>query len=277
MSHEAQISRNNPTAFLFVVDQSGSMSDRMSIGKSKAEFVADALNRTLMNLIGRCTKSEGVRDYFEVGVIGYGGRGVDNGYSGALGARVLNPVSVIEQNPTRVEDRKKKMDDGAGGIVETSVKFPVWFEPVAEGGTPMRAALTKAAEELAAWCDAHPDSYPPTVLHVTDGESGDGDPEEIAASLGQLRTNDGTVVVMNIHVSALGSDTIKFPSSEAGLPDNYARMLFRMSSLLPQHLSAFAKDKGYNVTPESRGYMFNAEAGEIVDFFDIGTRASQLR
>lgn len=277
MSHEAQISRNNPTAFLFVVDQSGSMSDQMSIGKSKAEFVSDALNRTLMNLIGRCTKSEGVRDYFEVGVIGYGGRGVDNGFSGALGSRVLNPVSAIEQNPTRVEDRKKKMDDGAGGIVETSVKFPVWFEPRADGGTPMRAALTKAAEELAAWCDAHPESYPPTVLHVTDGESGDGDPEEIAANLAQLRTNDGPVVVMNIHVSALGSDTIKFPSSEQGLPDSYAKLLFRMSTPLPQHLAAFAKDKGYNVNPESRGYMFNAEAGEIVDFFDIGTRASQLR
>lgn len=277
MSHEAQISRNSPTAFLFVVDQSGSMSDRMAIGKSKAEFVSDALNRTLMNLIGRCTKSEGVRDYFEVGVIGYGGRGVDNGFSGALGARVLNPVSAIEQNPTRVEDRKKKMDDGAGGIVETSVKFPVWFEPRADGGTPMRAALTKAAEELAAWCDAHPDSYPPTILHVTDGESGDGDPEEIAAHLGQLQTNDGSVVVMNIHVSALGSDTIKFPSSESGLPDNYAKMLFRMSSPLPPHIAAFARDKGYTVSPESRGYMFNAEAGEIVDFFDIGTRASQLR
>lgn len=277
MSHEAQISRNNPTAFLFVVDQSGSMSDRMSIGKTKAEFVSDALNRTLMNLIGRCTKSEGVRDYFEVGVIGYGGRGVDNGFSGALGSRVLNPVSAIEQNPTRVEDRKKKMDDGAGGIVETAVKFPVWFEPLADGGTPMRAALTKAAEELAAWCDAHPESYPPTVLHVTDGESGDGDPEEIAANLAQLRTNDGPVIVMNIHVSTLGLDTIKFPSSEQGLPDSHAKLLFRMSSPLPQHLAAFAKDKGYNVNPESRGYMFNAEAGEIVDFFDIGTRASQLR
>jgi hypothetical protein len=277
MSHEAQISRNNPTAFLFVVDQSGSMSDRMSIGKSKAEFVSDALNRTLMNLIGRCTKSEGVRDYFEVGVIGYGGRGVDNGFSGALESRTLNPVSAIEQNPTRVEDRKKKMDDGAGGIVETSVKFPVWFEPRADGGTPMRAAITRAAEELAAWCDAHPESYPPTVLHVTDGESGDGDPEEIAANLAQLRTNDGPVVVMNIHVSSLGSDTIKFPSSESGLPDSYAKLLFRMSSPLPQHLATFAKDKGYNVSPESRGYMFNAEAGEIVDFFDIGTRASQLR
>lgn len=277
MSHEAQISRSDPTVFLFVVDQSGSMADKMSIGKSKAEFVSDALNRTLMNLIGRCTKSEGVRDYFEVGVIGYGGRGVDNGFSGALSSRVINPISAIEQNPTRVEDRKKKMDDGAGGIVETSVKFPVWFEPRADGGTPMRAALTKAAEELAAWCDAHPESYPPTVLHVTDGESGDGEPEEIASNLAQLRTNDGPVVVMNIHVSSLGSDTVKFPGSESGLPDNYAKLLFRMSSPLPAGLAAAAKDKGYNVSPESRGYVFNADAGEIVDFFDIGTRASQLR
>ncbi len=277
MSHEAQISRTNPTAFLFVVDQSGSMADQMSSGKSKADFVSDALNRTLMNLIGRCTKSEGVRDYFEVGVIGYGGRGVGNGFLGSLGGRILNPVSAIEVNPVRVEDRKRKMDDGAGGIVETSVKFPVWFEPRADGGTPMREALTKAAEEIAAWCDVHPESYPPTVLHVTDGESGDGGPEDIASSIGQLRTNDGSVVVLNIHVSSLGTEPIKFPSSEAGLPDNYAKMLFRMSSPLPQHLLGFAKEKGHAVSAESRGFMFNAEAGEIVDFFDIGTRASQLR
>ena len=163
MTYEAQISRSSPTAFLFVVDQSGSMSDKMASGRSKAEFVADALNRTLMNLITRCTKSGGVRDYFDVGVLGYGGAGVANGFGGKLGVTVLNPVSVIEQMPLRVEDRQKKLDDGVGGILETTVKFPVWFEPKAYGGTPMRGALTRAAEELGLWCDAHPDCYPPTV------------------------------------------------------------------------------------------------------------------
>lgn len=277
MSYEAQISRNSPTAFLFVVDQSGSMSDKMSSGKSKAEFVADALNRTLADLAVRCRKSEGVRDYFEVGVIGYGGTGVTNGFSGALGSRMLNPISAIEQNPARVEDRKKKMDDGAGGIIEMSIKFPVWFDPKASGGTPMREALAKAAEELVAWCDAHPESYPPTVLHVTDGESTDGDPEEIATHLGGIRTNDGDVLIMNIHVSVLGADPHRFPSSEAGLPDSYSKMLFRMSSQLPKHLVDFAQERGNKVGVESRGFMFNADAPEIVDFFDIGTRASQLR
>jgi hypothetical protein len=121
MSYEAQISRSSPTAFLFVVDQSGSMSDKMASGKSKAEFVADALNRILMDLVTRCRKAEGVRYYFDVGVLGYGGNGVGNGFSGALSARVLNPISSIEQSPIRVEDRKKKMDDGTGGILETSI------------------------------------------------------------------------------------------------------------------------------------------------------------
>lgn len=277
MAYVAQISRNTPTAFLFVVDQSGSMSDVMSSGRSKAVFVADALNRTIMNLVTRCTKSEGVRDYFEVGVLGYGGHGVTNGFSGRLGAQVINPISALEQNPVRVEDRKRKMDDGAGGIVETSVKFPVWFDPCASGGTPMRDALTKAAEEIVNWCDAHPESYPPTILHVTDGESTDGDPEEIAEHLRQIRTNDGEVLILNIHVSSLGNDPIRFPDSGSSLPDNYAKLLFRMSSQLPEHLIRFAQEKGHKVGMESRGFMFNAEAAEIVDFFDIGTRASQLR
>ncbi|PWF54858.1 hypothetical protein [Massilia glaciei] len=277
MTYEAQITRSHPTAFLFVVDQSGSMSDKMASGRSKAEFVADALNKIVMDLVIRCTKAEGVRDYFEIGVVGYGGNGVGNGFSGNLGACVLNPISAIEQNPVRVEDRKKKMDDGAGGVLETSVKFPVWFEPKASGGTPMRDGLTRAAEELVAWCDAHPDCYPPTILHVTDGESSDGDPEEIATHLSQIRTNDGAVLILNLHVSSLRADTIRFPSSVTGLPDDYAKLLFRMSSQLPEHLITVAQGKGYIVGSESRGFMFNADAPEIVDFFDIGTRASQLR
>lgn len=277
MAYEAQISRNGPTAFLFVVDQSGSMSDKMSSGKSKAEFVSDALNRTLMNLVTRCTKSEGVRDYFDVGVIGYNGNGVSNGLSGVLGSQILHPISTFEQNPSRIEDRKRKQDDGAGGIVETTIKFPIWFDPVATGGTPMRAALTRAAEELVGWCDAHPDSYPPTILHVTDGESTDGDPEELASHVRQIRTNDGAVLLFNLHASTLGHNPISFPSAESGLPDNFAKLLFRMSSPLPDHLIRFAQNDGAAVTMEARGFTFNAEAAEIVQFFDIGTRAAQLR
>ena len=277
MPYTEQISRSNPTAFLFVVDQSGSMDDKMSSGRSKALQVSDVLNRTLATLITRCTRAEGTRNYFEVGVIGYGGNGTYNGFQGALGTTIIQPISAIEASPLRIEERGKKMDDGAGGVVEQKVKFPTWFEPQANGGTPMRQAITKAAEELVAWCDSHPSCYPPTVLHITDGESTDGDPEELATQLRQIKTNDGTVLMFNLHVSASGSDPIQFPASESGLPDAYAKLLFRMSSPLPEHLIKFAQEKGFKVGMESRGFMFNADAVQIVDFFDIGTRASQLR
>lgn len=277
MAYTAAIQRSDPTAFLFLVDQSGSMGDTMSGEKTKAQFVADVLNRTLMTLVTRCTKSEGVRDYFDIGVIGYGNSGATSGFSGSLGGQVLNPISSIEANPLRVEDRKKKVDDGAGGLVEQTIKFPVWFLPVSNGGTPMRAAITKAAETLVEWCDQHPNSYPPTVLHVTDGESTDGDPEELAEMLKQIGTADGQVLLLNLHVSTNEAAPTKFPASDAGLPDTYAQLLFRMSSQLPDHLIRFAREKGYSVTSESRGFVFNADAAEIVEFFDIGTRASQLR
>jgi hypothetical protein len=277
MPYTASIQRSDPTVFLFLVDQSGSMSERMTGEKTKSQFVADVLNRTLMNLVTRCTKSEGVRDYFDVGVIGYGNSGAENGFSGSLAGQVLHPISAIEANPLRVEDRKKKVDDGAGGLVEQTIKFPVWFQPLSSGGTPMCAALTKAAETLVSWCDQHPNSYPPTVLHVTDGESTDGDPEKLATMLQQISTGDGQALLLNIHVSTSEAAATKFPSSDSSLPDTYAKLLFRMSSQLPSHLIQFAKEKGYAVTSEARGFVFNADAAEIVEFFDIGTRAAQLR
>lgn len=277
MSYTAEISRSNPTAFLFLVDQSGSMDDRMSSDRSKAQQVADVLNRTLAALVMRCTKSEGTRDYFEIGVIGYSGDKAYNGFQGALSSTILHPISAIEGSPLKIEDRKKKVDDGAGGIIEQTIKFPVWFEPHASGGTPMCQAVTKAAEELVAWCDAHPNCYPPTVIHITDGESTDGDPETLASQLRQIRTQDGEVLMFNLHVSSSGVNPIEFPSSETNLPDEYAKLLFRMSSLLPEHLIRFAQEEGFKVGMESKGFMFNADGVQIVDFFNIGTRAAQLR
>jgi hypothetical protein len=170
------------------------------------------------------------------------------------------------------------MDDGAGGLVETKIIFPVWFEPRANGGTPMCEAIAKAAEELADWCDAHPNSYPPTVLHITDGESSDGNPEEISKHLHQIHTLDGSVLMLNLHLSNSGLSAIVFPDSETELPDIYAKLLFRMSSPLPEHLIKYAQEMDFNVGIESRGFMFNVlDPVHVVQFFDIGTRASQLR
>jgi hypothetical protein len=254
------------------------MSDLMSTGKSKASAVVDVINKTIFGLIQRSTKADGVRDHFDLGIIGYGGDGVGNVFPGVLGNKVLNPVSMLEANPLRIEERVKRMDDGAGGVLEQTVKFPVWFDPKASGGTPMCQAIRQAAAELAEWCDSHPDNYPPTVFHVTDGESTDGDPETLAAQLCQIQTSDGQVLMMNLHLSSLAGNPIAYPSGESGLPDNFAKMLFRMSSVLPEKVVAMAQEKSFPASFESRGFMFNViDSVHVVDFIDIGTRAAQMR
>jgi hypothetical protein len=272
MTYSAEISRDNPTAILFVIDQSGSMDEVMSTGKSKAAFVADVLNKTIYTLVTNCTKADGVRNYFDVGVIGYGGQGVGPGLGGALAGTIIHPITTVANTPLRVEDRTKLEDDGAGGTFERRVKFPVWFDPTSSGGTPMRAALTKAAEALAGWCDAHANCYPPTIIHVTDGASTDGDPDSVAAALRQISTGDGECLLFNIHVSTLEGEAIRFPATEPSVSDSYARLLFGMSSVLPSHVAKLAVDKGYRIAEGARGFMFNADPKDIANFFDIGTR-----
>src|SRR5579872_4177699 len=146
MAYTAEISRTNPSMFLFLIDQSGSMDDPFGAGegqRKKADEVADAINRLLQNLVIKCAKSEGVRDYYHVGVIGYGSK-VGPAFGGSLAGRDLVPISEIADNPARVEERTKKVDDGAGGLVDQTVKFPIWFDATARGGTPMCEALTRA-------------------------------------------------------------------------------------------------------------------------------------
>jgi hypothetical protein len=74
MAYSAEISRANPTCFLFLIDQSKSMLQPMAGApeKTKAEAVADALNHLLYTLVLRCVWGNSVLDRFHVGVIGYG-------------------------------------------------------------------------------------------------------------------------------------------------------------------------------------------------------------
>jgi hypothetical protein len=279
MAYSVEISRANPTCFVFLIDRSTSMQDPIAAGeapKRKADAVADALNRLLFELSVKCAKEEGVRDYFHVAVIGYGA-GVGSAYGGALAGRDLVPLSQVADNPLRVEERVKKVPDGAGGLVETSARFPVWVDPLANGGTPMSQALGLAAALVERWVGERPGSFPPIVINLTDGESTDGDPSEPAARLRSLATADGPVLVFNLHVSGGNSTPVVFPAGESGLPDDFARLLFGMSSPLPPHMRSYAATQGIAVTEGSRGFVFNADITSVVQFLDIGTRATDLR
>lgn len=271
MAYSAEISRQKPTCLIFVIDRSTSMGMKMESGHSKAAFLADVLNKTIYTLITNCTKADGVRDYFHIGVIAYSGENAYSGFENQLSANCIYPISVLANNPLRVEERVQKIQTEREQI-ENRVKFPVWFEPKSGGKTSMCAGFTKASTVLVEWCNKYFTSYPPTVLHVTDGHPTDGDPESLAQHLQMIGTEDGGALLFNLHVDIGREKATTFPSKESDLKDKYAKRLFRMSSLLPPHLIATARSRGYILEGAARGFIYNADPGAIVDFFEIGTR-----
>ena len=275
MPYTAEIGRRNPTAYLFMIDQSGSMSDGWGDGMTLSKATADAINKILSELVTKCSKEEGIRNYFEVGVIGYGWQCQD-GLSHIPGG-LLKPIELLEQQPRRVEQRTRKIPDGAGGLVELEVTFPVWFDPEASGSTPMCEAFRMAGAAIGTWADQHPNAFPPAIINITDGEPTDGDPEEVTNVIRQMGTSDGNVLIFNLHVANQNGAKVLYPETESQAPTEAARKLWRMSSELPTSFHQAASGLGYSLQPGAKGYGFNADFVDLVSFLNIGTQAANTR
>jgi hypothetical protein len=281
MAYESEISRSNPTCFLFLVDHSTSMVDPiMGIpgNPKKAQFVADALNKVIQSLVVSASKDVDVRRYYQIGVLGYG-FAVSSLLGGDLQGQDLVWIDQIYQNPLRIEERIKKESDGAGGVIEVSRKFPIWVDPVARGQTPMCAVLERADSILRPWTAEHPLSYPPTVINLTDGESNDGDPRKAAEALTSLTTSDGNVVLLTVHASSNQfSQQVFFPGIQDSLPDHASKVMFEMSSHLPTHMRQTAENLlGVPIEEGAKGIVYNADIAGIVQALEIGTRPANLR
>lgn len=270
--YSAQITRANPTCIVLLIDQSGSMSDPFSgdAGTKKSDYVAEVVNHTLHDLVIRCTKTEEIRNYYYVSVIGYGRR-VGPAFGGSLEKRQLAQIAEVADYPLQIRTSYKRVSDGAGGWVEIPVRFPVWLHPLADGKTPMCEALSHVKAVLETWLTEHPRGFPPTVLHLTDGESSDGDPTLLGRQIMSLNTDDGAVLLFNCHISSRRGSKIEYPADEVALPDGFARTLFGISSQLPANFRAAAAQLGVQAADGSRGFVFNADPSSVVQFYEIGT------
>lgn len=286
MPYEMQIDRANPGCIIFVVDQSNSMLDGIAgTTRPKIETVATAINRFFAELITSCEKGEEKpRNYFEVGLIGYTSDA--NGvpiikplFRGPLEGRDLVSITELYDNPLEVEQRQKKefVDDGAGGLQEVikQIAFPVWYRPPSPNemyGTPMCGALSYVAQVARQWIDRHPNSFPPLVIHLTDGEPVDGDPCPVAEELKSLATSDGNLLLFNCHLSSRNDQPVFLPATDELLPDQYAKDLFVMSSTLPDKLRHMAEVKGISAPIGCKAMAFNADAVSLLKLLNVGTQ-----
>ncbi len=134
----------------------------------------------------------------------------------------------------------------------------------------MTAAMRTAAEALVEWCDAHPASYPPTIIHVTDGASTDGDPSSVAEALKQTCHRRWRMLAIQ-SAYFYGRPTCSHTCCGLRL-DAQAQLLFQLMQF--RSIDSEAQKVGYqSVNCESRFFDIWPAAAAIVDFSDIGTRA----
>jgi hypothetical protein len=280
--YTALITRACPSAMVFLIDQSGSMSHEMlykNVQMPKSEAVATIVNDTLREVLNRCTKSTELRDYFDFILIGYGveSETANIAWQGTLSGREF--VNTTELNNNIFEEKEIEETKVIRGNKVTNKKtIKTWLSPKSEKLTPMNSALNMAADLLEKWLVNNKgiDVFPPIVFNITDGEATDAKAPELLKSalrIKSLHTNDGNVLLLNIHISSSKEQSVLFPQSINQLPDDeYAKLLYNMSSEMPTiYNSAIANLTGTDTHKYFTGMSFNADTNALINIMEIGT------
>ncbi|MBN9119731.1 MAG: hypothetical protein J0I06_11335, partial [Planctomycetes bacterium] len=120
------------------------------------------------------------------------------------------------------------------------------------------------------WIEAHPNSFPPMVINLTDAEGNDCDLWGAAAGVRSLATAHGNVLLMTIHVSSSATGKcVMFPDRLEQMLSKIARVLFEVSSELPGSLQQAAAAWGIDVRPGCRMMASDADAVGLLRAFDF--------
>lgn len=279
--YTAQITRNTPTAFIFLVDQSVSMKRMTSLyGEqiSLAEAVARIVNKQIYDLILRCIKMDEVRHYYDIAVIGYGHE-VYSGWNGTLAGRDFVSPEEIKNNPYKKITVREEVRTRKGTLVK-EIEKNQWLEAKCDGHwTHVHEAFAKAKQLLERWMAEHheKDCYPPTIINITDGQFNHTTKEHIIQQANELKsmfTNDGNVLLWNIHITPDNLEQVLLPINKTELNgDKYSELLYDMSSLLPERYNTDIETKMHLQAGHVRhvAMSVNVDTSRLMQLMDIGT------
>ncbi len=280
--YESAITREHRTAFALLIDQSGSMVESVEYDgqtTTKAKAVAEVTNQIIAELIERARRHDGIRDYYDIAIIGYSNENVKS----MLGDNPNRPfISIAElaARSVKIQSRIVERVTPAGASAPYKVDTPMWVEPLASGNTPMYGALCCIFDALRSWC-AEPnnrDSFPPIVINITDGESTDCSTEDLKAiskRIRSLKTADGEIFMINIHIAATGTagSTI-FPTLKEveTISHRKTRELCQISSVMPEPFNELICElKGVPTGRDFVGMSHNTSIEELITILNIGT------
>lgn len=275
MAYSAPVNSASPAFVCIQRDGSESMEDGVLVqGRktTKAQGCAETANRFFCEVVQNCHDNGRVRNAFEFCGCTYGNGTLGPLFGGALERERFITVSQLIGNPLRLERAAP-----ISGEDHAEVDLPVWVEARAEGDTPMRRAFEETVQLVSEWIATHPAAFPPVVINITDGESTDGSPAEAARALTSLQTLDGNVLLFNVQLSAAGKSPVIFPARPDDLPDRFSRLLFDISSILPDPMAQAARRLGVDVEPGARALICNAGLRDIMTALLTGTQLAPRR
>lgn len=277
--YSQEITRRHRAAFIIVLDRSGSMQEPIHFGRTvttKAAMLAQTAGSLISELIDRCRRTDSTRNYYDIAAIGYGNGEVEM----LLGEGFLSIDELERHRPKSIiKTVEERLPNGEWTMIEHTITE--WFEPKAEGDTPMYEAMLRVRDLVAEWC-AKPenrDSFPPVVIHITDGEASDCDHRDlidICSQIKQQGTSDGNTLLLNIHISANDKlPAICFPMPDEIAPaGHYATTLAECSSIMPEPFNeAIYGLRGRGVRPPFIGMGYNASVIELLSIINIGSRS----
>ncbi len=283
--YSQEVTRNHRAAIVIAIDQSSSMSGRMTVDGwdlSKAETVSIVTGRLIDELILRSKRDNTYRDYYDIALIGYSNEDVYplmgnevKFYPITLFASQRVPRTCYSTSLTTLEGRVRTFYEDVS----------LWVKPRAQGDTPMCKMINRVRTLVEDWCnnEVNRESFPPIVFNITDGEASDADYNTLrnaAHRLKQTGTNDGKTLFVNIHIS---SNTlcppIIFPTiSEIPLATRYAHLLMDMSSIMPEELTPQIVECRDRYAPAPYLAMgYNTSVSELIAMLSIGTRSARAR
>lgn len=212
--YSASITKTNPTSILFIVNQSYPTGEKIKFNgqlMSKAEVVSQIINNVISKTVFANQTDKNIGEKIFISAIGYG----DFAY-------FLGDKSEFQP-----------LDD-----IVTSSNGHFWIKPHSEGKANLFKALIMAKRMIETWITEHPESYPPTIIHITEYRYHgveDSVMVELANELKFLSSNNGNPLFFNIIITANdGEKTIYFPSNRFDLKDSYfGEMYYLLSSRLP--------------------------------------------
>ena len=277
-ANDMQWSSATPGLLIILIDQSGSMLSPYSGNESRTVFASKVINRVINEIIQKNFNGDKPKNRCFISVIGYN-HNVKELCSGYL--------TDLYKNPLRIETIKKKIPDGAGGLVEQEIKMPIWIEPIIQdGATNMKGAFLMAKQLVEKWMQDKPNNPAPVIINISDGipyyEGKDThicmqETIQVAKDIMNLSCEDGNVLIFNAHIDNNGNQTVKCPSEKDEVKEagEGAEFLFEITSVIPEGYKDAASKNDLTIKDGAHGCIFAANEIDLINLINFGSSKGQ--